>query len=190
MDAKLLISAAKPSQFPDSHQLEVVCVGKSNVGKSTLINGLTNRKNLAYVGKTPGKTRLVNFYEINDKLMLVDVPGYGYAKRSAAEQDRYAVLMESYFRDRPNLKGMILVMDIRRDISEDDWMMIELAKELKLACVIALSKSEKVSYSQNRQKVRAVSNQTKYPTYAFDSKTMDVFLELNQQIDKWIQGES
>ena len=78
-DAKLIISCAQPEQFPNTHQAEILMVGKSNVGKSSLINALTNRKRLAYVGQRPGKTRLINFYEINDKLILVDVPGYGYA---------------------------------------------------------------------------------------------------------------
>lgn len=190
MDATLIISAASPSQFPQTFQMEVVCVGKSNVGKSTLINGLTNRKNLAYVGKTPGKTRLVNFYQISEKLMLVDVPGYGYAKRSEKEQERYATLMEGYFSQRNQLKGMILVMDIRREITEDDWMMIDLAKQQKLASFIALSKSEKVSFSAQKQKMASVSKATGLPVYAFDSKTMDSFESMNQEINKWILGES
>lgn len=187
MDPKLIISAASPSQFPDTHLDEIVCVGKSNVGKSTLINGLTNRKNLAYVGKTPGKTRLVNFYHIDEQLMLVDVPGYGYARRSTKELENYSKLMEAYFGERNQLKGMILVMDIRRDISEDDWMMIELAKEKKIAMCIALSKSEKLSYSQQKNKQNKVASQTKVPTYTFDSKTMDQFQLINQQIDQWVR---
>lgn len=186
MAAQLLISAASPSQFPASTQQEIVFVGKSNVGKSTLINGLTGRKNLAYVGKTPGKTRLVNFYEIDESLMLVDVPGYGYAKRSEKEQAQYAVLMEAYFSKREQLKGMIVIMDIRRDISDDDWMMLNLAKDKKLAHCIALSKSDKLTYSQLKQKQKRVQQQCKVPVFTFDSKTVESFEALNKQIELWI----
>lgn len=184
--AQLIISAAKPNQFPETDHHEIVFVGKSNVGKSTLINGLNNRKNLAYVGKTPGKTRLVNFYEISGQLMMVDVPGYGYAKRSTKEQQQYATLMEHYFSKRENLKGMILIMDSRREISEDDWMMIELAKEKKLAMAIALSKSNKLSYSQLKQAQLKALNKAKVPVYTFDTDTYDSFKEINDQIQLWI----
>lgn len=183
--AQLLISAASPKQFPETNQQEIVFVGKSNVGKSTIINGLTNRKNLAYVGKTPGKTRLVNFYEINDNLMYVDVPGYGYAKRSVKEQEQYAVLMEAYFSEREQLKGMVVIMDCRRDISEDDLMMIDLAKQKKLACIICLSKSEKISFSKLKQQSMKIQRLTGLPVYSFDSKTMDKFELIKQEIDKW-----
>ena len=182
--AQLVISAASPSQFPESSQQEIVFVGKSNVGKSTLINGLNNRKNLAYVGKTPGKTRLVNFYEIDENLMMVDVPGYGYARRSVKEQENYARLMEHYFSHRENLKGMILIIDSRRGMSEDDWMMVELAREKKLAMAIALSKSNKLSFSKLKQVQMKTQSQSKLPVFTFDTDTYENFETINNQIQK------
>ncbi len=99
-EAHLIISAASHEQFPSTDQKELVFVGKSNVGKSSIINSLSNRKKLAYVGQTPGKTRLANFYHINDEFLFVDVPGYGFANRSKQEQVQYANLMDDYFSER------------------------------------------------------------------------------------------
>lgn len=184
--AKLLISAASVNQFPDSPQFECVMVGKSNVGKSTLINGLMNRKNLAYVGSRPGKTRLVNFYEINDQLMLVDVPGYGFAKRSAKEQEQYATLMEHYFLHRKQCGAMFVVMDVRRDFSDDDEMMLTIARDKKMPCAIVLSKSDKVSFSQLKQKTNQIRQKTGYPVYAFGLKTPEAFEQIRQQLQVWL----
>ena len=118
--------------------------------------------------------------------MMVDVPGYGYAKRSTKEQTMYATLMEHYFSKRDNLKGMILIMDSRREISDDDWMMLELAKEKKLATAIALSKSKKLSYSQLKQAQMNVQNKAKVPVYTFDSDSFESFEEIQKQIQLWI----
>lgn len=183
---KLVISCASPNQFPETTLTEVVFVGKSNVGKSTLINGLTNRKSLAYVGKTPGKTRLVNFYQINDDLMLVDVPGYGYAKRSVEEQVKYGDLMESYFSSRPQLKAMVIVMDVRRDFGEDDQMMLDLAKQNKLGVCIAISKKNKVSYSKVLAVKNKIQNITKVPVFSFDTGDTMGFDEISYQIEGWL----
>ncbi len=185
-NSQLIISCASPTQFPQTTLTEVVFVGKSNVGKSTLINGLTNRKNLAYVGKTPGKTRLVNFYQINDQLMLVDVPGYGYAKRSVEEQVKYGDLMEGYFSDRPQLKAMVIVIDVRREVSDDDLMMLDLAKQNKLGVCIALSKKNKVSYSKVLATKNKIQNITKVPVFSFDTGDTKGFDEISYQIEGWL----
>lgn len=142
--AKLVISAADYPQFPEFSGVEIVMVGKSNVGKSSLINALTNRKKLAYVGQTPGKTRLINFYEINEHLMLVDVPGYGFANRSKKEQDHYAYLMEEYF-SRREIAMMMVLVDSRRGVSSEDEMMIEFAKYHQIPYVVILTKIDKLS---------------------------------------------
>ena len=144
-DVKFVSSAAAQSSWPLSLLPEVVLIGRSNVGKSSFINKIFNRKNLAYVGQTPGKTRLLNFYQVADDFMVVDAPGYGYAKRSQKELSHYQALMESYLNDRENLKASILLLDIRRVPNQDDLIMLEYLHYHKLPVLIVLTKSDKLS---------------------------------------------
>ena len=145
-DAHLIISCASSTQFPDTSQKEIVMVGKSNVGKSSLINALTNRKKLAYVGQRPGKTRLINFYYINEEVILTDVPGYGFANRSKQEQIQYGKLMDGYFSLRkPHL--MLILVDVRRGVGADDETMIEFAQFNNLEYALVLTKTDKLSRS-------------------------------------------
>ncbi len=167
-DAKLIISCAQPEQFPNTHQAEILMVGKSNVGKSSLINALTNRKRLAYVGQRPGKTRLINFYEINDKLILVDVPGYGYANRSHQEQLDYAHLMDGYFELR-SPRVMLVVVDVRRGIVDDDYIMLDFAEYNDIPCAIVLSKVDKLSRSKMMQAKMKIERETGLPTFLFST---------------------
>lgn len=185
-DAHLIISCASDKQFPDTHQKEIVMVGKSNVGKSSLINALTNRKKLAYVGQRPGKTRLINFYYINEDVILTDVPGYGFANRSKAEQIQYGRLMDGYFSLRhPEL--MLILVDVRRGISQDDVTMIEFAIHNQLNYALVLTKTDKLSRSQiasTKQKIKreyqgikilefsALKNETRDPLIHFVSETI------------------
>ena len=145
---QLVISAASKKQWPDSELAEIVMAGKSNVGKSSLINALVNRKSLAYVGQTPGKTRLLNFYNLDDKIMLVDAPGYGYAKRSKGEYIDYGKMMDEYFKERKHLKGCLLILDIRHRPSENDCTMYQYLKGTNVPMIIVLTKTDKLSYSQ------------------------------------------
>lgn len=183
-NARLIISAAHSSQFPETHQKEVVMVGKSNVGKSSLINALTNRKRLAYVGQTPGKTRLINFYEINDEVILTDVPGYGFANRSKKEQEHYAILMDSYFSLRP-AHMMLILVDVRRGISADDEMMIDFAAHHGMPHAIVLTKTDKLS----KNKVASIKQKTyrSYPSTSvltfssLDNSTREPIIEYLKQ---------
>lgn len=159
-DAHLIISCASASQFPETTQKEIVMVGKSNVGKSSLINAFTNRKRLAYVGQRPGKTRLINFYHINDELLLTDVPGYGFANRSKEEQIQYGVLMDSYFQQR-HPAMMLILIDVRRGVGKDDIMMLDFARYNGIEHAIVLTKTDKLSRNKIANERRAVKKE--YP---------------------------
>lgn len=179
-DAQLIISAAASKQFPETSQKEIVMVGKSNVGKSSLINALTNRKKLAYVGQTPGKTRLINFYHINDEVILTDVPGYGFANRSKQEQINYGTLMDSYFEIRnPNI--MLVLVDVRRGVSEDDLMMIDIALHYNMRYALVLTKTDKLSKNKinnvKRDAYKAFPDVTILEFSSLKHETRDPILE-------------
>ncbi|MBR2066833.1 MAG: YihA family ribosome biogenesis GTP-binding protein [Solobacterium sp.] len=166
-EAKLLASAAHKDQWPNSNLPEVIFVGRSNAGKSTLINALVNRKNLAYSGKTPGKTRLLNFFAIDQKYIFTDAPGYGYATKEYEASLKFGRLMETYFHERQNLKGLILVLDARRDPSEDDLSMIEYAKAMHLAILIVCTKADKLSKNALHNQIFKIAQKLDIPKTAF-----------------------
>lgn len=157
-DAKWIGSSANKSQWPNTTYPEMVFAGRSNAGKSSLINALVNRKNLAYEGKTPGKTRLLNFFEVNEQYVLTDAPGYGYAKGGKQASLDFGELMEPYFRERKQLKLLILVLDIRRVPNADDIRMVEFAKENHLAIIGACTKSDKLSRNQQFSQQKIISD--------------------------------
>lgn len=124
-NAEIEVSAVKKGQYPTSGYPEIAFVGRSNVGKSSMINKLLNRKSLARVSSTPGKTITINFYNIDDTIYLVDLPGYGYAKRSKAEVESWGEMMDDYLNSRPQLKKVMLLVDSRHEPTNDDKMMLE-----------------------------------------------------------------
>lgn len=146
--SSLLQSAVKKEQWPSLELPEVIMVGRSNAGKSSFINALCNRKNLAYVGKQPGKTRILNFFLINQDYVLVDAPGYGYAIASQKTTIDFGAMMEEYFQSRSQCKGMIMILDIRRKPSEDDLSMLEYARYYNVPCLFVLTKADKISNNE------------------------------------------
>lgn len=142
--AQFLLCAAWKSQWPD-HQLPEVCLaGRSNVGKSSLINTLTNHQKLAKVSSTPGKTRTLNFFNINDEICLVDVPGYGYAKVSDSIKESFADMIDTYLRERDLLKGLILIVDYRHKPTHDDVQMYQYAKYYQIPVIVVATKEDKL----------------------------------------------
>ena len=144
MIAQFVTSATQKSEWPETTLPEVVVVGRSNVGKSSFINALTNRKKLAYVGSTPGKTRLLNFFDIDQTWMLVDVPGYGYAKMSKSSLEKLGHMMDEYFNEREQIKCVVQLIDARHDPTKDDKEMIDFFKEVSIPIVIVATKIDKV----------------------------------------------
>ncbi|MCF0110309.1 MAG: YihA family ribosome biogenesis GTP-binding protein [Erysipelotrichaceae bacterium] len=155
-NSQLLTSAFHKEQWPQTDLPEWIMVGRSNVGKSSLINAMCNRKNLAYVGKTPGKTRLLNFFEVNHELILVDAPGYGYAQRNLQTHIDFGKMMEDYFHERLQCKGMLLILDIRRIPNEDDLLMYDFAKHYHVPVTVVLTKCDKLSRSDQNLQVKKI----------------------------------
>lgn len=136
------------SQYPKDSKPEIAFVGKSNVGKSTLINAMTNRNKLARTSSQPGKTRTINFYGINDIFYIVDVPGYGYAKAPKTEIDRWSKMTEEYMQKRKELAGIVMLIDIRHEPGENDKIMYQWLKHYGYKIVIAATKLDKIKRSQ------------------------------------------
>lgn len=137
--------AVSPKQYPEDQLPEIAFAGRSNVGKSSFINSMINRKNLARTSGKPGKTRTVNFYIINDDFRFVDLPGYGYAKVSKAEQNKWAHIIEEYLSTRGNLKEIVLIVDIRHEPTNQDLMMYEWIKSYGFTGYVIATKSDKIS---------------------------------------------
>ena len=146
-NAKLAITAGLPKQFPGAAVPQIAFSGRSNVGKSSLMNTLLGRKSLARVSSTPGKTITVNFYDIDGKLFLVDLPGYGYAKRSPEDKKRWSQLTDGYFTRNPRidlLRGVIQLVDCRSGATADDLMMIDFLRQSELPFIICVTKTDKL----------------------------------------------
>jgi GTP-binding protein len=146
--SELLITAAKKEQYPETVVPEIAFAGKSNVGKSSMINALLNRRNLARTSSSPGKTQTINFYNVNDMLNFVDLPGYGYAKVSKSEVEKWASMIDTYLHNRQQLKEVILLVDIRHEPSKNDIQMYEWIKSCGYTGYVIAAKADKLSRSQ------------------------------------------
>ena len=142
---------------PESNLPEIAFAGRSNVGKSSLLNALVRRKSFARVSKTPGRTREINFFRINNQFVFVDLPGYGYARISKAKKAEWRPLIESYLGRTTQLRGLVLLLDIRREPSEDDRSMLDFLAQVEIPTLVALTKSDKVSRSAVPARVNEIS---------------------------------
>jgi GTP-binding protein len=156
LGAEMIAVAARADQFPPGGAPEVAFLGRSNVGKSSLINRLVQRRKLARTSTTPGKTRLIHWYQVRrpeGETLFVDLPGYGYAQVSKAERARWRVLVESYLEGRETLRCAVLLQDLRRDLSEDEDLLIAWLRERGVPVILALTKSDKLGQMRRAQRV-------------------------------------
>src|SRR5437588_2043854 len=149
--------AEKEGWRPDSSLPEIAFAGRSNVGKSSLLNSLVRRKSFARVSRTPGRTHEINFFRVNNAFVLVDLPGYGYARVSKERRAAWKPLMENYLRQTPQLRGIVLLLDIRREPSEDDRAMLDFLAETEVPTIVALTKTDKLTRAAAKQRAADVS---------------------------------
>ncbi|WP_293874646.1 ribosome biogenesis GTP-binding protein YihA/YsxC [Streptococcus sp. A12] len=143
-NADILLSATNKSHYPQDDIPEVALAGRSNVGKSSFINTMLNRKNLARTSGKPGKTQLLNFFNIDDKLRFVDVPGYGYARVSKKEREKWGKMIEEYLTSRENLRAVVSLVDLRHEPSDDDVQMYEFLKYYEIPVILVATKADKI----------------------------------------------
>ncbi len=171
---KFEISAVSPKQYPKNGLSEIVLVGKSNVGKSSFINTMINRKKLARTSSEPGKTRQINFYNIDDSFYFVDLPGYGYSKMSKKEQDQVGHFIEEYLFNRHEIALIIFLIDIRHSPTANDRLMYNYIISSGLPCMILANKADKIAVTKVNDTVKALQKELNpigdIPTFPFSSE--------------------
>lgn len=155
-NADIVISAVSKKQYPNENMPEIALAGRSNVGKSSFINKLINRKNLARTSSKPGKTQTLNFYKLNERFLFVDVPGYGYAKVSKKEREKWGIMMEEYFAERDTLRLTVLIVDIRHQPTQDDVMMYDFLKHYELPVLVIATKLDKIPKNKRSKHLQRV----------------------------------
>ena len=174
-DAKFILSAAGTDQFPPDIGREVAVAGRSNAGKSSAINAIVNRRQFARTSKTPGRTQLLNFFELSAGGRLVDLPGYGFARVSDAVRRDWANLLEAYFETRSSLAGLILVVDVRRRLTDFDRQMLAFAESRRLPVHLLLTKADKLKRAQADAALQSVRAELA------DSASVQLFSALKKQ---------
>lgn len=173
--SEIVISAVKREQYPEGGLPEIALAGRSNVGKSSFINKMINRKNLARTSQRPGKTQTLNFYIINEMMYFVDVPGYGFAKVSKSERDAWGRMIETYISEREPLKAVIQLIDIRHDPSKDDVLMYEWLKHFDIPVIIIATKADKIPKGKWQKHEKAIKEKLNKdpndPIVVFSSET-------------------
>jgi GTP-binding protein len=154
--ADIVISAASKKQYPKEPIPEIALAGRSNVGKSSFINRMIQRKNLARTSSRPGKTQTLNFYIINEKFHFVDVPGYGYAKVSKKERAKWGEMMEEYFAEREQVRATALIIDVRHKPTEDDQLMYDYLKHFELPVMVIATKLDKIKKGQRKKQLKMI----------------------------------
>jgi GTP-binding protein len=190
-NVRFLKSAHDPGDFCEDFGAEVAFSGRSNSGKSSAVNAIVHRHDLARTSRTPGRTQLVNFFELNPGQRLVDLPGYGYAKVPPKMREHWRRLMDAYFGSRVSLAGLFIIMDARRGLTETDWQMIEMAAARACPAHLLLSKSDKLSRNEARETLRRVRAELGESASAqlFSAVTGDGVDEARRALKAMLSGE-
>jgi len=165
--ATYLTSAVQPKGYPEQTMPEIAFAGRSNVGKSSLINVLVNRKSLVRTSSTPGRTQMLNFFCINEQFLLVDLPGYGFAKVPLAVKKAWEPMIKTYLQARENLAAVVLLFDIRRIPREEDIQLLDWLEEFEIPTIPVITKADKVNRSQQQKHVKQIAEATGLPADAF-----------------------
>ena len=189
MQVSFLKSATRPEQFPPADRPEIAFAGRSNVGKSSLINRLVNSRKLARTSSRPGRTRLINFFSVGKTLYLTDLPGYGYAEVPIKIRRDWKGFVESYLKNRLNLKAVVVIIDIRRELGEGDLDLLNWLKAFQITSIIVLTKVDKLSRNQVNKQINLISNQLTEESFydqpiPFSSKTGQGIQELWKRINE------
>ena len=175
LSAEFVLSAKEPAHYPPAVLPEIAFAGRSNVGKSSLINALLNRRGLARTSNTPGRTQEINFFRINDRFAFIDLPGYGYAKVPLAIRKQWGPMVETYLRERDTLRLVVLILDVRRDPSEEDLQLMHWLRCYHIPFVAVLTKTDKVSNNALSNRRRRIAEKIGFPLEtqlaAFSAKT-------------------
>ena len=165
--AEFITSATKPSEYPNIALPEIAFAGRSNVGKSSLINTLVNRKHLVKTSATPGRTQLINFFDINQRMGFVDLPGYGYAKVPVSVRKKWGPMIETYLSDRKTLRGVVVIMDIRRIPRQEEHNLLAWLNHYGIASILVLTKTDKLSKNKQTQQHRLIARALERPKNDF-----------------------
>ena len=186
---KFEISAVSPKQYPKSDLPEIVLVGKSNVGKSSFINTMINRKSLARTSSEPGKTRQINFYNMDNSFYFVDLPGYGFSKMSKTEQEKVGSFIEQYLTHRNNISLIIFLVDIRHNPTENDLLMYDYILKTNLPSVVLCNKADKIAPTKVQDYVENIKQQlgiSYSPILAFSSEKKIYMNDVWKKIEEYI----
>jgi GTP-binding protein len=188
MDVEFLISAFRETQYPPPDRPEVAFAGRSNVGKSSLINVLVNRKSLARTSAKPGRTQSINFFLVDESLYLVDLPGYGFARVPMKVKKSWQHMVETYLRKRSNLKAVVVILDIRREPTSGDIDLLNWLKHYGIHAVLVLTKADKLSRQQARKQASLIASELREECadalLVFSAKTRQGRAEIWERIDK------
>lgn len=190
LSAEFVVSAPGPKQFPVDGRPQIAFAGRSNVGKSSIINALLHRKSLVKTSQTPGKTQLINFFIINEAYYFVDLPGYGYAKVPHAVTDAWAPMIEGYLKESPRLAAVVVLLDIRRTPDERDIRLREWLRQYDIPSIYALTKSDKLNRQETEKARRTIMAAMNIPESLLltSAKSGQGIKELWGEINKMLRG--